>query len=60
MSDTQANIEKMFEADLARAKPVGAAKADEIDEFDVRLAYLDGIARAYDRHFPPLKDGTTP
>lgn len=60
MREVQSKVEAMFEADMARAKPVEAAKPDEIDEFDVRLAYLDGIARAFDRHFPPLKDDAAP
>jgi len=42
----------MFEVDLASAKPIGTAKPDEIDELDVRLAYLEGFARAFDKFLP--------
>lgn len=48
----------MFEADMSAAQPIESAKPNEIDEFDVRLAYLEGIARAFDKHFPPTDEGT--
>lgn len=56
MSTMEKRVETMFEADMAAAKPIEIAKPDEIDELDVRLAYLEGIARAFDQHFPPLKN----
>jgi hypothetical protein len=56
MSGFERKVEAMFDADMAAAKPVHIAKPDEVDEFDVRLAYLTGVAQALDRHFPPLKD----
>ncbi|MCM0020901.1 MAG: hypothetical protein NBV67_12965 [Tagaea sp.] len=57
MSEFKSRVEAMFETDMAAAKPIDAAKPDEVDEFDVRLAYLAGIARALDRHFPAVKGG---
>jgi hypothetical protein len=57
MTETRRKLETMFEADMARAKPPETAKADEIDEFDVRLAYLAGIARAFEKNLPPATSG---
>jgi hypothetical protein len=53
-------LETMFESDMGAAKSIETAKPDEVDELDVRLAYLTGIAKAFDKHFPPKPGSEEP